>query len=191
MFENQMSIKYHIRIPYAYWDKKYPTADYISDDDKKRRKELIEKDLDEIENNLTGSENAKKAIVSHFEINQQGQAEEKWEIDVLDDKYKSDQYLPHAASSNVEICTALGVNPVVKGLSMAAGPYANNQGGSNIREAFLIDDALAWSERQEVYFPLELMLRINFPQYDDIEIRTRSLRLTTLDTGGGTQKVIS
>ena len=27
MFDNQMSIKYHIQIPYAYWDKKYPEAD--------------------------------------------------------------------------------------------------------------------------------------------------------------------
>lgn len=191
MFDNQMSIKYHIRIPYAYWEKKYPIYEYSTDELKLKRKELISKDIDEIENSLTDSKNAKKAIISHFELNPQGKPEEKWEIDVIDDKYTSDQYLPHTQASNAETFISMGVNPLIKGMAQASGPYANSSGGSNIREAYLIDLAHTWNDRQEVHDPIELMLRINFPKLDTnlLEVRTRSTVLTTLDTGSGSKQV--
>jgi hypothetical protein len=189
MFDNQMSIKYHIKIPYSYWDWKYPPEEYATNAKKKERKKKIQKDLDEIEENLTKAENAKKAIISHFKLNPQGRAEEKWEIDVIDDLYKSDQYLPQAAASNAEILTSLGVHPAIKGLSLSAGPYTNSEGGSNIREAFLIDNALAWLDRQEVLDPIELMVRQNFNLDPDVEIWTKEMVLTTLDEGSGSKTV--
>jgi hypothetical protein len=190
MFDNQMSIKYHITIPYSYWDKKYPLEDYKSTKELEIRKSKIAKDLDDIENNLTTTKNAKKAIMTHFELNQQGKAEEKWGIEVIDDKYKTEQYLPQAAASNAEIFTSLNINPAVKGLSLSSGPYSNSSGGSDIREAFLIDNALAWVDRQEIIDPIELMVRINFKK-ENLVLRSRSLVLTTLDTGSGTQKTLS
>ncbi len=190
MFENQMSIKYHIRIPYAYWDKKYPKGEYK---DVSERKLLIEKSLTALENSLTDTKNARKTIITHFDINTSGKAEEKFDIEVLDDKFTNDQYLPQSAVSNAEILVSLGINPVVKGLAMAAGPYANSSGGSNIREAYLIDVALAWMDRQEVLDPIELAIAINWPDEfaKGIELRTRNTLLTTLDTGAGTTKTIS
>lgn len=189
MFDNQMAIKYHINIPYAYWDYKYPKEQYTTEKKMKERKELIEKDLNTLEENLTSAANAKKAIISHFRLNAQGRPEEKWEIDVIDDSYKSDQYLPQAAASNAEILTSLNIHPAVKGLSLSAGPYANSDGGSNIREAFLVDNALAWLDRQEVLDPVELMVRYNFNLDEDVELRTREMVLTTLDEGSGSKTV--
>lgn len=183
MFDNQMSIKYHIKIPYAYWDKRFPLEDYPTPEKKQERQVLIEKEISKIEESLTKAENAQKAIITHFNIGKDGKAEEKWEIDVIDDKFKNDQYLPHAASSNAEIFTSMSINPAVKGLAMSAGPYANNHGGSNIREAFLIDIALSWVDRQEVNDLIELFVALTFPKYEDVEIRTRTMVLTTLDTG--------
>jgi hypothetical protein len=191
MFDNQMSIKYHIRIPYAYWDKKYPMEDYKSNEEKEARKKKIEDELDAFELNLTTAENAKKAIITHFEVNQQGKPEEKWEIEVLDDKFKSDMYLPQSAASNAEVLSAFNINPATFGLSLASGPYSNAGSGSDIREAFLIENALAWLDRQEVIDPVEMMARVNFNLGDDIILRTKSTLLTTLDTGGGTQKTVS
>mgnify|MGYP000435654552 CR=1 FL=1 len=189
MFDNQMAIKYHIKIPYAYWDYKYPREQYTTEQKKKERKEKIQKDLDALEKNLTSAENAKKAIISHFRLNQQGKPEEKWEIDVIDDKYKSDEYLPQSAASNAEILTSLNIHPAVKGLSLSAGPYSNSEGGSNIREAFLVDNALAWLDRQEVLDPVDLMMRQNFNVGEDVELRTREMVLTTLDEGTGSKNV--
>jgi hypothetical protein len=77
----------------------------------------------------------------------------------------------------------MSVNPAIKGMSMASGPYANNQGGSNIREAFLIDVALSWVDRQEVNDLIELMVGLTFEKYANVEIRTRVMVLTTLDSG--------
>ncbi len=189
MFDNQMSIKYHIRIPYAYWEDRYPRGQYKNE---KKRKELIQADLDTFEDELTTAENAKKAIITHFKMNQQGRPEEKWDIEVIDDKFKNDQYLPQAAASNAEILTSMSINPAIKGMSMAAGPYAGNAGsGSDIREAFLVDVALAWIDRQEILDPLELMLAINWPKEKNIELRFRNTVLTTLDKGSGTEKNVS
>lgn len=189
MFDNQMAIKYHIQIPYSYWEYKYPSHQYTTEKQQKERKELIKKDLDALEENLTTAENAKKAIISHFRINQQGKPEEKWNIDVIDDKYKSDEYLPQSAASNAEILTSLNIHPAVKGLSLSAGPYSNSEGGSNIREAFLVDNALAWLDRQEVLDPIELMVRYNYNLDEDVELRTREMVLTTLDEGSGSKTV--
>lgn len=191
MFDNQMSIKYHIQIPYAYWDKKYPEADAKSNEEKEERKKKIEAELDAFELNLTTAENAKKAIITHFEINQQGKPEEKWSIEVLDDKFKSDMYLPQSAASNAEVLSSFNINPATFGLSLASGPYSNAGSGSDIREAFLIENALAWLDRQEVIDPVEMMARTNFKLGDDIILRTKSTLLTTLDTGGGTQRTVS
>ena len=191
MFDNQMSIKYHIKIPYAYWDKKYPQEDYPSNKQKQERKELIEKEIDSIESNMTTTENARKAFITHFEVNQQGKAEEKWEFDVLDDKFTSDMYLPQSAASNTEILAAFNINPALIGISLSSGPYSSSSGGSDIREAFLIENALAWLERQEVIDPVEMMVRVNFNLGDDIILRTKSTLLTRLDTGVGTQRTLS
>jgi len=183
MFDNQMSIKYHIKIPYAYWDKKFPKEEYATPELKQKRQQLIESEITKIEESLTKAKSARKALITHFEIGKNGNAEEQWEVEVIDDKFKNDQYLPHSASATAGIFTAMGINPAVKGLAMAAGPYANNQGGSNIREAFLIDVALSWVDRQEVNDLIELMLHLQFPQYINAEVRSRIMVLTTLDTG--------
>jgi len=107
----------------------------------------------------------------------------------IEDKFKSDEYLPQAAASNAEIFTSLNINPAVKGLSLSGGPYSNSGGGSDIREAFLIDNALAFLSRHEVNAPVEMMARHNFKLDDDIKIKDRSIILTTLDSGCGTKKL--
>lgn len=81
------------------------------------------------------------------------------------------------------------VNPNVLGAGMPGGTYAGNQGGSNIREAFLVNIANSWIDRQNLLDPLEMMLRIN--GYTDVELRFRNTVLTTLDTGDGTKKTLS
>jgi len=82
------------------------------------------------------------------------------------------------------------VNPNVMGAGMPGGSYAGNQGGSNIREAFLVNVANAWLDRQNLLDPVEAYLRFNGVA-EDIELRFRNTVLTTLDTGAGTTKTLS
>lgn len=185
-YENQISWKWHVKIPYAFFDKKFPKNQYATED---LRKTAINTFLDSIETNLTSPENANKTIITMFEIGPGGKAEEQWDITALDNKYKDADQLVTSAAANSEILFSLMINPNVLGAGMPGGTYAGNQGGSNIREAFLVNIANAWPDRQSLLDPIETYLRFN--GVEDVELRFRNTILTTLDTGSGTQKTLS
>jgi hypothetical protein len=187
-YENQITWKWHIQIPYSFWDKQFPKTDFP---DTEKRKQSIETYMDSIEENLCGTENADKPIFTFFEINpQNGRAEEQWIIKPLENKLSNEQNLVTSAAANSEIMFSIMVNPNVLGAGMPGGTYAGNQGGSNIREAYLVNIANCWLDRQDLLDPLELYIRYNGAD-EDIEWRFRNTILTTLDTGAGTTKTLS
>ena len=186
VYKNQATWKWHIQIPYSFWDKKFPLANYDGDDAIQKRETDIQTYMDDIENNLLGTENAEKPIFTHYSINDlNGKIEEEWKITPLDNKSKEGDKLVTSAAANSEILFALLVNPNVLGAGMPGGTYAGNQGGSNIREAFLVNVANSWIDKQNLLDPLELKLKIN--GYPDCELRFRNTILTMLDTGSGTK----
>lgn len=186
-YKNQITWKWHIQIPYSYWDKKFPLSDFA---DANARKMEIQKRMDEVEANLCGVENAEKPLFTNYAVNEaNGKVEEEWKITALDNKQKAGDNLVTSAAANSEILFALMVNPNVLGAGMPGGTYAGNQGGSNIREAFLVNIANAWIDRQNFLDPIYLML--NSYGIKDVELRFRNTILTTLDTGAGTQKTLS
>ena len=186
-YKNQITWKWHIQIPYSYWDKKYPHASFS---DVEARRTAIQADMDKIEQNLCGIENAEKPLFTNYAINEaNGKIEEEWKITALDNKYKGGDNLVTSAAANSEILFALMVNPNVLGAGMPGGTYAGNQGGSNIREAFLVNIANAWIDRQNLLDPLCLYLKTN--GVDDVDLRFRNTVLTTLDSGAGTKKTLS
>jgi hypothetical protein len=185
-YQNQITWMWHIQIPYAYWDKKYPRDVY---NDEAARMAAIQAEMDKVEETLTGAENANKAIFTMFEVGAMGKAEEQWTIDRLENETKDADKLFTSAAANSEILFALMLNPNVMGAGMPGGTYAGNQGGSNIREAYLVNIANSWLDQQNILDPIELMLRYNGVK--DVELRFRKTVLTTLDTGAGTKKVMS
>ena len=187
-YTNQITWKWHIQIPYAFWDRQFPKNQYA---DVSLRQDAIEDYMDSIENNLCGTDNADKPIFTFFEINpQNGKAEEQWIIKPLDNKLNSEQNLITSAAANSEIMFSIMVNPNVMGAGMPGGTYAGNQGGSNIREAYLVNVANAWLDRQTILDPIEIMHRFNGGD-EAVEWRFRNTILTTLDTGAGTTKSLS
>jgi hypothetical protein len=187
VYTNQISWLWHVKIPYAYWEKKYPATEFKDD---VARKNLIQADMDQIEENLTGTEGARKAIFTHFELNNQGKPEEQWIIEPLDNKYKSEQQMIESAVADSNILFSIGVNPTTMGAGLpGAGPYAGKTGGSDIRESFLVNMALIWLIRQNGLDPLESFLAFNGTK--DVELRFRNTVLTTLDAGKGTEKIVS
>ncbi len=186
-FQNQITWKWHVQIPYSFWDRKFPVTEYK---DITARQSAIEEYMDKIEANLCGADNADKPIFTFFEINpNNGKTEEQWIITALDNKYKENDKLITSAAANSEILFSLMLNPNVLGAGMPGGIYSGNQGGSNIREAFLVNIANAWLDRQNLLDPLELYLSFNGVK--DVQLRFRNTILTTLDTGAGTTKKLS
>ena len=182
-YSNAMHLKWHIRIPYSYWEKQFPVRDFSSTEERKAK---IEEYMNKLEDDLTGEENADKAIISQFNVNEMGKAEEKWDFERLDSKINVDEKLATSAAANSEILFSLMVNPSVLGAGMPGGPYAGNAGsGSDIREGLTTSILLSHIEKQQVLDPVELMLRFN--GYKDIQIKYRNTVLTTLNTGKSTQ----
>lgn len=186
-YKNQITWKWHVQIPYSYWERKFPPADYP---DVESRKKAINKAMDDMEQNLCGVDNAEKPIFTNYTTNEaNGKVEEEFKITALDNKYKGGENLVTSAAANSEILFSLMVNPNVFGAGMPGGSYAGNQGGSNIREAFLVNIANAWIDRQNLLDPIVLLLRSN--GINDVELRFRNTVLTTLDSGAGTTKTLS
>jgi hypothetical protein len=186
-YDNAMYIKWHIKIPYQYWDKKFPEGDYKT---KELRQQAIQDYMDAFETALTSTDNAHKAVFTMYETIA-GKVEEQWEITPLDTKTNFDKDLATSAAGNSEILFSLMVNPSVMGAGMPGGPYSGNAGsGSDIREAFLVNVALSWLDRQKLLDPIEFMMRTN-GMPDDVELRFKNTVLTTLDTGAGTAKTVS
>lgn len=186
-YQNQITWKWHVQIPYSYWEKKFPLQDY---EDTELRKRDIQSYMDKVEQNLCGVENAEKPLFTNYAVNEaNGKIEEEWKITPLDNKYKGSDNLVTSAAANSEILFSLMVNPNVFGAGMPGGTYAGNQGGSNIREAFLVNIANAWIDRQNILDPLELYIKLNGCKQCDL--RFRNTILVTLDTGAGTKKTLS
>lgn len=188
-YKNQTTWKWHVQIPYSFWDKKFPITEFK---DAALRRQAIDKYMSSIEKNLLGAENAEKPIFTNYAVNEMnGRIEEEWKILPLSNKYSAGQEnLVTSAAANSEILFALMVNPNVLGAGMPGGSYAGNQGGSNIREAFLVNIANSWIDRQNILDPLQLYLQLNGAD-EDVQLRFRNTILTTLDTGAGTTHQLS
>jgi len=178
-YENSMFTKLHLKIPYTFWEKKFPMAEYP---DKSTRQALISEFQNNLEKTLCGEENANKALISHFTPDSEMECRDEWKVEPIDNKKVFDEKLATSAAANSEILFSLQVNPSVLGAGMPGGPYSGNAGsGSDIREGFSISTLLSHIEREQVLDPVELMLRFN--GIKDIHIKFRNTLLTTLDKG--------
>jgi hypothetical protein len=187
MYKNQASFKYHIKVPHRYWDKRFPRHKYAQLSNP-QYSDMIDAEIDTLIDNVTDTKNANKAVLTHFDFSVDGKYD-GIEIAEFSQKWSNEQLMT-SAIANSEILASLGINPAVRGLMPGSSIYAGNQGGSNIREAFLIDNALSWVFRAMILDPLDDMMRFN--GFDPaIQLRFRSTFLTTLDTGGGTGKNLS
>ena len=183
-YNNAMSFMYHVKVPYAYYDKAFPVGEYQSTAE---RNKAISEWQDKIEDSLTGVENAHKTIITNFALNESGRAEEKVEIDKIDSKMAFDEKLSTSAAANGEILFSLMVNPSVIGAGMPGGPYSGNAGsGSDIREAFLVNVIMSYIEKNQVLDPVEVMLDFNGKK--GIDLKYRNIELTTLDKGKSTEE---
>lgn len=199
MFQNQMQIKYLIYISEQYFKKDVPDWDKLDPD---KKKAVMANKRDEIEEWLTGDDNAYKSITTGKYYDTVQKTEVKYiEIEVLDDKVKDGKLLPDSSAANSEILFSVMMNPALIGAGQPGGAYANNAGGSNIRESYLVQLMLMEAERKmntEQWIPIK---KINgwAKKYEAerkvgsnlitprLVLRYPSGLLTTLDTGKSTK----
>lgn len=190
LFNNQMSLKYHIKVPMSYFTIRH--KDWLTMNQEKRET-IIQELYDEVNDMLTGAENAQKAILTFTEINKvSGREEGAWSIDVIDDKVKQGQWLPDASAANSEILFSMGMNPAISGQGNTGGTHSGgaNNGGSNIRESGLDLRSQLKADRDILLSFFDFVKFYNGLD-EEVEIGIQDMVLTTLDEGRGTQKVVS
>lgn len=189
--KNQMAIKYLILIDAKYWEKNYPGFTKKTDDE---RKVIVKAKHTEINNWLTGEQNAGKTIIAgKYWEEYTKQFVEEISIQVLDDKWKDGKMLPDGAAFDKQILFSMFFNPAIWGGNLLGDGASGGAGsGSDIREAFLVQIMLMHAERVMNAQVFTLVKQFNgWAKYESegkqLVFRYDTSILTTLDTGKSTK----
>jgi len=162
MMRNQIILKYHILIPETYFEIRYPDwASYTFE----QRNQLIDKLIDTINTSLAGGPNAFASIATIFRqdhVTQQAMG--KIEIIAVDDKIKSNAWVPSSDKSDAQIVQSLGLHPSQVGLAPEGGKMGAGS-GSDQRESFNTGITLNTIDQQILLEPLNWIAQYN-AQYD-------------------------
>ncbi|SEI39437.1 hypothetical protein SAMN05216327_101196 [Dyadobacter sp. SG02] len=188
LFDNQMVIKYHIKIPREYWANEF--GDQWSKATADQRDEIRKNKMTEINRRLVGAENAGIALATEFGISAiDGKTIEGWVIEALPDKLKDGSYLADNMEATAHLMYALGIDPTLFGF--ASKEQGARSGGSDKREALLIYLSQLQAYRNVLYEPLDFVAEYNGwkKKYPMLQFRSQQTLLTTLDTGADAKKV--
>lgn len=198
LYNKAFKIKYHIQVPETYFQRTVGPDKWASMNAKERveyRRQLL-RQMDDF---LSGEENAYKTFLNVFDVDPVTKAEYGLiKIEPVEDKVNLDKELLTQSAADVEILIAMQVHPTLFSAGMTGSMFRSGGGsGSDIREAFLVYNALLNLERKVLLEPLNLMRDYNrevggiSEWAEDITFRFRDTVLTTLDKGKGTEKVVS
>jgi hypothetical protein len=187
--DNAASIKYHVEIPEQYFVDLYPESNYKSlDECLAARKEAEIKVKNEIDECLTGAENASKIFYTKFAVDANGAPIPGWKINELKNDLKESAWINAYNTAAAAICTAHGVDPGLSGLRSAGA--LNVGSGSDTREKFnLYTQMKTPIPRQTTMEWWENVKEINGWD-EDIHLGYRDIYLDTIDktkTGVQTQ----
>lgn len=178
LHQNQISIKYHIKVPYSYWEGRY--TEWNTYTEEKQDKKIAEK-LAEIDKFLTSKENAGKSFVSHYMTDPMtGKEVSGWSIESVEDKLDKSAYIPNSEKADEQITQALGYSTSLLGLKSGTGQMGAGS-GSDKREAFNTSIAVSKLERDILLKPLYLIRDVN-GWGNDIQFAFSHEERQTLDT---------
>lgn len=187
MFTNQVNIKYHIQIPYTYWENSYKDEwrKLTPAKQKEKKSEFYKK----INDYLTGNEKAGATFLSEFGIDPLTKKEIPGiKITVLENNNKDGEYLADIDQVNTQISYAIGWDRALIGQS---GKSMGSGSGSDKREAFLINTSMLRLDRDFIFQPLNFIR--DFNKWDpEVQFGFPDMVLTTLDENPtGTKKVVN
>lgn len=158
MQNNQISLKYMIAIPEAYFVFRYPNWQTFSGE---KRQEVIDAKIGELNTYLAGAENVYKSVSYVFKENEiTGAHIGKIEITSIDDKAKAGTWVPDSYAADAQIVQGLGMDPSQIGLAPEGGKMGAGS-GSDKMQSFNQLTLLNTSEQRLVLEPLNFISRYN------------------------------
>jgi hypothetical protein len=158
MINNTVSLKYHIQIPYEYWESIYPEWKTYKE---AKRNALMEEKLQEMDKWLSSSESAYSTFISHFAtdpISRKPLA--GWKIESIEDRIKKDEWIPGTQEADQQIARALNIDPSMAGIQAQGGKLGAGS-GSDKRTGFLNSLSLSKAEQHIIFEPLRIIAKIN------------------------------
>jgi hypothetical protein len=182
--ENAMNIKYHIRIPIAYWEWRYDG--FMSKDDNERA-DIISRDVNAFVDAFTGSDKAGKMVSTpYFTDPATGKEYGKWEVEVLKSDFGDNLFNEDSVEASSHLLMALGIH---RSLINSPGKGLGSGSGSDARVHFNITNAMMWSKRESLLAPLYFVSEYNmWPANLKFEIMGHD-EIQTLNTGSETISV--
>lgn len=158
MQKNQINLKYQILVDSEYFRIIYPEWDNY---DSKQREIALDKFEDDINRKLVSPDKQYSSIISIFDNdNLTGNTKGKIEVIAIDDKIKSDAWVPGAERANFEIVQGLGAHPTDFGLARENGSMGAGS-GSDKREVWNSQILENTIEQMYVLAPLNFIARYN------------------------------
>lgn len=184
LMKNQMVLKYHVTISSTFFPELFK-KERITDETKMiERKQKFYQDLEDF---LSGKENAGKNIVSEFTYDvSKGVEKQDIIIKPIESFIKGGEYIEDSEEASNAICYAMGVHPSLQGASPGKSKTIN---GTEARELFIIKQSMMKPLRDMVLEPLRLVARIN-NWSREIDFVIPNIMLTTLDKNTGAEKSI-
>ncbi len=176
----KLGVKHIIYISPKYFADKEQQAG-IDSSDIKKRKELRDSLVKQINDILSGETNAGKSIVSLKELMPSGNSaiEEKYiTIETIKNDVEGGEYITDYETGANVISYAMEVHPSLIGA--VPGKNSNSLSGSNVREIFLMKQALTFPMVDQALKPLSVIRRFN-GWAKDISVVVPQYVFTTLD----------
>lgn len=155
---NGFNLRYHIEIPFDYWDKVY--KDWNSKTENEKRT-LQDQKMDEMNTYLQGFDNVGKNFYSHFGIHQAtGKEISGWKITELKDPIKKDQFLTSLQEADMQTARAIGIDISLANISNQSNTMGAGS-GSDKRVGMDNTISASYAEQMIVLKPLKTVGIIN------------------------------
>lgn len=188
MMKRILSAKYILRIPINYWPAIYPDWKDMKPEDRLEKKKSK---LKEINDQLTGMENAGKTILNEFGVDMLGKDIPAWEIKEIESTSTGGDNLEDSREASEHLMRAVGVDPTLVG--DGPGKKMGGGSGSDKRVAFNIYVSLLQAYRDVILEPLYFIAEYNGwrKRYPGLKFKTVEVELQTLDQGSTSKEKVS
>jgi hypothetical protein len=134
LMKNQITLKNLIQVPSWWWEWKYPG---FSKMDEKKRKEVMDLEIDQFEKFFKGDDNAGSSMMVTFISDpSHGKEYQGWKVDAVDNKIKDGLYIEDSNEASSHLLYSLGMDPAIIGSQPGSKLGAGS--GSDKRVAFNI-----------------------------------------------------
>lgn len=160
MLKNQSIIKYHIKIPFSYWERKYGKETWVKYTAPEKDAKIAQ-ELASLDTFLKGVSNTGKSFISGYDIDKiTGKENSGWIIEALDHKIQDGIHLLDTSAAYSAILFAMGYDPTLIGANLI-DKRSSGGSGSDKRESLHNLQASMPVDRSVSLEPLRIITRIN------------------------------